>query len=214
MAFLNLLQQYNGAVMAFLTFVYVVATVILVWATYRSVAEIRKTRVEQSQPYVLPCFEDRADGLLMLVVKNYGMSAAYDIRVELPAALVEATGGVFSKEARESLSQGGLVLAPQQSVSFALGGPGEFERLKVLGLVQAPVSCRGPFGRMSEVVSLNFAAFQNALVSKHDVPGVLWKIHRNMEKIEKRVGQLAVATGRLEHLAERVVDRLEGNPEE
>lgn len=182
---LDWLQHYNGAVLAALTCVYVAATIILVRLSQRSVDEIRITRMEQSRPYVMPSFEERADGLLVLVLRNYGMSIAYSIAVQVPQALVKAPSSVFEEDWRIALAKGTLSLAPGQSIMFALGGPAQYSELESLGAVPISTSYRGPNGTYHDSMGVDFGAFKGALVDQQSMAGVLWKIHEDLEDIAK-----------------------------
>lgn len=64
--------------MACLTFIYVVATVVIVYFNKRSIDEMRTAREEEARPYVFAylAFVARERQRCTLVVKNYGKSGA------------------------------------------------------------------------------------------------------------------------------------------
>lgn len=76
MSLINFLNANQGAVMAILTFVYVVATVVIVVFTKGSIEEMKKARIEDNRPYIFAyfAFVPRETKHCYLVLKNYGRS--------------------------------------------------------------------------------------------------------------------------------------------
>lgn len=78
MNFIEFLNTNQGAVTACLTFVYVIATIIIVYFNKRSIDEMKATREEEMRPYVFAylAFVPRESKRSTLVVKNYGKCGA------------------------------------------------------------------------------------------------------------------------------------------
>lgn len=78
MFIIEFLNYNQGAVIACLTFVYVVATLVIVYFNKRSIDEMRATREEEIRPYVFAylAFVPRENQRCTLVLKNYGKCGA------------------------------------------------------------------------------------------------------------------------------------------
>ncbi|MGE5483629.1 MAG: hypothetical protein ACM3X4_01275 [Ignavibacteriales bacterium] len=176
------MDKHEGFILGVLTLLYAVATCLLVRETRRSVEELRQARVEQNRPYVSLSIQDRADGLPVLAVQNRGLTAAVNIRIALPSSIIDATEEVLKEAVVSTLASGALMLAPGQSIMYALCQPGRFEPLKALGTVTVPMEYSGLGGTYRDAVVLDFRAYAPALISQYDVAGVLWKIHEDLKE--------------------------------
>lgn len=115
---ITLVQWMNanqGFVMCVLTFVYVVATFIIVIMNKKSISEMEKTRKEESRPYIIAnLVKDPRDRCFYLRIKNYGRSGAvinnFSVMPELN--LVKDDG--------KSLSLERCLLPPSQSLQFII----------------------------------------------------------------------------------------------
>ena len=67
------MNQNQGFIMCVLTFVYVVATVIIVIMNRKSINEMKTARLEESRPYIIAnLVKDPRDRCFYLKIKNYG----------------------------------------------------------------------------------------------------------------------------------------------
>lgn len=105
----------QGFVMCVLTFVYVIATIIIVIMNKKSISEMEKTRKEESRPYIIAnLVKDPRDRCFYLRIKNYGRSGAVidDFSVTPELNMVKDDG--------KSLSLKKCLLAPSQSLQFII----------------------------------------------------------------------------------------------
>lgn len=124
---INWLNQNAGATSAILTAVYVIATIIIIFYNHKTVKEMRHTRKQEIKPQIVLSFETRRKGLLCLVVKNSGSSAAKNLKIELSNDWIDnlpRKQDVFRK-----LSDASLILVLDQEFVFTLGGPGDFDSI-------------------------------------------------------------------------------------
>ena len=109
---IEFLNNNQGAVMACLTFVYVVATVVIVYFNKRSIDEMRMAREEEARPYVFAylAFVARERQRCTLVIKNYGKSGAritsFSVTPGLNLVHGESDCGFLNE----------MILAPDQSI--------------------------------------------------------------------------------------------------
>ena len=105
----------QGFVMCILTFVYVVATIVIVVMNKKSISEMKKTRKEESRPYIIAnLVKDPRDKCFYLRIKNYGRSGAIinSFRVIPELNLVKQQG--------KGLSLNECLLAPSQAIQFII----------------------------------------------------------------------------------------------
>lgn len=119
------LNNNQGAVIASLTFVYVVATLIIVYFNKRSIDEMRITREEEMRPYIFAylAFVPREGKCLTLVVKNYGKSGAriMSFSIEPEVKLISGKSDCAFME--------GTILAPGQAIRLLIFDPNaEFDK--------------------------------------------------------------------------------------
>lgn len=215
MELVEFLDQHSGAVMAVLTAFYVVATVLIFWANYRAVREMRDARIASLRPRLAVYLDAPDGGLAFLVVENRGASAAYRVRVRFPPdfakRLNEAHGeraerGPFLGERILSLlERGSLVLAPSQRFHYgAFPMPGMYDRYKELGEVEGEVVYDWEFGRGErEPFVLDFRSFEGALVPPSEYRLLKeWK-----HEFEKVARDLHSIEWRFREYVKRLVDR-------
>ena len=78
------INRNQGFVMCILTFVYVLATIVIVYYNKKSINEMIKSREDDSRPYVFANIErDPRDRSFTFKVKNHGKSSAKIIRMEI-----------------------------------------------------------------------------------------------------------------------------------
>jgi hypothetical protein len=94
------LNDNDGAVLALLTFVYVVTTVILVAITragtrvaQKSLEASERFERERSRPYVIANLINRPLGTVQIRVENVGATAAYDIEIHTDPVIRILQGG-------------------------------------------------------------------------------------------------------------------------
>lgn len=83
MEIIDWMDTHQGMVMGVLTFVYVVATILILKANYNSVKEMKKSREEENRPYIIVYFESKSNGPVNLIVKNIGKTLAKDTRIQI-----------------------------------------------------------------------------------------------------------------------------------
>ena len=83
MDLLKWINANQGAIMAILTLIYVVATIFILRANSSSVKEMEKTREEENRPYVVAYLDSNTHGVVKFVLKNIGKTMAFDTRVEV-----------------------------------------------------------------------------------------------------------------------------------
>lgn len=103
----------EGFVMSVLTFVYVLATIIIVIINRISIKEMRKSRQEDNRPYIIAnLVKDPRDKVFYLRIKNYGKMAAviesFDIEPELKLV----------KENNKSVDIKGCLFPPECVIQF------------------------------------------------------------------------------------------------
>lgn len=83
MEIIDWMDTHQGVVMGVLTFVYVVATILILKANYNSVKEMKKSREEENRPYIIVYFESKSNGPVNLIIKNIGKTLAKDTRIQI-----------------------------------------------------------------------------------------------------------------------------------
>lgn len=118
----NLIEWLNnneGASLAILTFVYTVATILILLANRKSVKEMERTREAEYRPYVVVYMDYQPNGAVQLIVKNVGRKMAYSVRISTDKDIQ------FPKE--KPLSESRLMkegipnLPPGHPITFLLG---------------------------------------------------------------------------------------------
>lgn len=105
----------NGTIMAFLTLIYVVATIFILKANKEMVKESIKVREAETRPYVIAYLEERNTGSVFLKIENIGKSIARNIkissniRIEYPNSYSISDSYIFNNP---------FTLAPNQKIDF------------------------------------------------------------------------------------------------
>ena len=115
---INFLNQNSAtifpAIVAFSTFIYVIATIILV-------IETRKMRIAQTEPYIDITYTPRNEWLKLIdiAIKNIGLGPAYDIKFDIMPLTKDEVNIELIEELKEKhfLSSGLDYLSPGQEIS-------------------------------------------------------------------------------------------------
>ena len=111
----NWLNSNQGFVMSVLTFVYVLATIVIVIYNRKSIKEFQKTREEESRPYIFAhLHKDPRDICFYFRIKNYGKTGGKIESIEISPKLKF----VGDKDIGEFLNN--VILAPNQILQFIL----------------------------------------------------------------------------------------------
>ncbi len=116
---INYLNTNQGAVIAALTFVYVIATLVIVYFNKRSIDEMRTAREEEMRPYIFAylAFVPRESKSFTLVIRNYGKSGAritsFNVNPELSLIPGKSSCAFLEK----------TILAPGQSIRLLVWDP-------------------------------------------------------------------------------------------
>lgn len=124
---INWLNKNAGTTSAILTAVYVIATIIIIFYNHKTVNEMKYTRKQEIKPQIVLSFETRRKGLLCLVVKNTGNSAAKNLKIKLSNNWIDSLPR--KQDMFRKLSNASLILVPNQEFVFTLGGPGDFNSI-------------------------------------------------------------------------------------
>jgi len=215
MELVEFLDQHSGAVTVLLTAVYVVATVLIFWANYRAVREMRAARIASLRPRLAVYLDSPDGGLAFLVVENRGTSAAYRVRVCFPPGFGKRLDELQGERAESSpflgerilslLERGSLVLAPGQRFHYgAFPMVGMYDRYKELGEVEGKAVYDWEFGRDEwEPFVLDFRSFEGALLPPSEYRLLKdWK-----HELEKMARDLHGIEWRFREYVGRLVDR-------
>jgi hypothetical protein len=156
-------NQNNGFVMAVLTLVYVVATLVLVGITTRAnriALNAQKLQeqleLQRSRPYVVVDFElvwDRNDlALVYLTVKNLGQTMAQDVAIDIePTPFHEPLiDGIKARKVPFMLTDGIPTIAPRQEFSDNMGFSAELYRTFDKAIFKGRISYNNPLGHLFE----------------------------------------------------------------
>ena len=112
--YIHWLNNNQGFVMCLLTFVYVVATIVIVYYNKKSIKEMIKTREEDNRPYVFANLEkDPRDRFFTLKIKNYGKLSAKINKIEIEPTIDFIHGN-------ESKFLSGTIIAPGQVLPYII----------------------------------------------------------------------------------------------
>lgn len=107
------MNQNQGFIMCVLTFVYVVATVIIVIMNRKSINEMKTARLEESRPYIIAnLVKDPRDRCFYLKIKNYGKTGAIINSFSVLPTLK------LVRDGDKEIKLDGCMLAPNQSIQF------------------------------------------------------------------------------------------------
>ena len=156
-------NQKNGFIMAVLTLVYVVATLVLVGITTRANRIAlngqklqEQLELQRSRPYVVVDFElvwDKSDmALTYLSVKNLGQTMAQDVAIKVePIPFHEPlVNGVKTRKVPFMLTNGIPTIAPGQEFSDGLGFSSEIYRAFDKAIFNGRVTYKNSLGHLFE----------------------------------------------------------------
>lgn len=83
MGIIEYLDQHNGFIMAILTFVYVVFTILIFRANSKSVKEMKVTREDENRPYIVTYIKSQPKGTVELFIENIGKTVARNIEISI-----------------------------------------------------------------------------------------------------------------------------------
>lgn len=108
------LNTNQGFVMCLLTFVYVVATIVIMYYNKKSINEMAKSREEDSRPYVFANLErDPRDRCFTFKVKNHGKSSAKITNIQINPSIE------FIHEKNANFLSG-VIISPGQVIPFLI----------------------------------------------------------------------------------------------
>ncbi len=217
MDWLAFLDSHSGGLLALLTLVYVVATLLIFWSSNRSVDEMRRARLASQRPNIAVYLDSRDGGIAFLVVENKGASPAYHLRLRFPTEFGKKLdelheGGIekspwLSSRLLALLERGSISLAPGQSLFFgAFPIVGQYDRYKQLGAVRGEAFYDWELERgVRSSFVVDFRLFEGSLVK----PGLL----REAMGVRKSLEKLALAVERIERELGPLLNRNEGEKE-
>ena len=176
MGVIDFLDQHSGAVMAVLTLAYVLTTLLIFWANYRAVREMRSARIASVRPNLAVYLDAPDGGIAFLVVENKGLSTAYHVRVRFPKEFGRRLDELRGERSEHSfylgerilslLERGSLVVAPGQKYYYAAFPlRGLYDHYKVLGEVEGEVLYDWELGKNeSSRFFLDFRVFEGGVV--------------------------------------------------
>jgi len=176
MGVIDFLDQHSGAVMAVLTLAYVLTTLLIFWANYRAVREMRAARIASVRPSIAVYLDAPDGGIAFLVIENKGLSTAYRVRIRFPQSFGRRLDELHGERAEQGpylgerilslLERGSLVVAPGQKYYYAAFPlPGQYDRYKALGEVEGEVLYDWELGKdESTRFLLDFRVFEGGMV--------------------------------------------------
>jgi len=75
------LNNNQGFTMIILTFVYIITTILIFVANYFSVKELKRTREDQTRPYVIVYLDVFPSQIVQLIIHNTGKTVAKNVRI-------------------------------------------------------------------------------------------------------------------------------------
>jgi len=121
------------AVLAISTIVYTIASLKLVRTTAKTILEMQTTRRQMENPNVVIDFNTIRNGLHAFIVRNYGIGPALNVKIIFPCELKQSfallNNSINHTNMFESLARGDIMLAPNQTIAYAICGPQEFGEL-------------------------------------------------------------------------------------
>lgn len=149
--------------MAILTFVYVVATIVIVVKNGQVVREMRRAREQQLKPNIVLCFELRRKGLMCFVLRNLGGSVVNKLSVDVSTEFIDSLREEYQTKFR-ALKSVALTIVPNQEVIYVAGGPLDFGRIARVPL-RGTITYKDVFGRTNnEKFNVNVESYRGALL--------------------------------------------------
>jgi|LSQX01.1.fsa_nt_gb hypothetical protein len=184
------LNDNQGAVMAILTLVYVVATIILVCLQRRTLTEIRIDRELREKPDVQLTVRITPAGLIMFALKNYGGSPAKDISVDFSESFVSALPPEV-QERLEKIGTARLYLVPGQEWLFGAMGTGNVDITK-LPVAQATITYRDRWSKEIRTSwEFDFPSHGPILLRSSGIEQLTHELKRGLSEIGKKLERLS-----------------------
>jgi hypothetical protein len=192
---LEFLNQNSGAFAVIFSAVVAIATVVYAILTWRLTLETRKMREAQTEPKVSVIIQPKKEwiGLIDLLIQNIGLGPAYNIKFEVNPD--------FEYEKGKFLSELGLIknglkyLAPSQKLQFFLTSMRENLKEKIKNSFEIKVVYQNSIGKTYEDTYLIDFSLLIGLIQVGEPP--LYKIAKNIEKIQKDIHDLSTGFHRL-----------------
>lgn len=184
------LNMNSGFIMALLTLVYVVATIVLARLQQKTLEEVKKDREEREKPNVHLQVRVQPSGLIMFGLINYGASPAESISVNFSDEFLLALPAK-AKERLEPLKNAELYLAPKQEWLFGAMGIGSL-KVDTLPLATATVKFHDLKGNPYEVLwKFDFSSHGSILLRTTGVDQMTYEMSKGLSKIENTLRNIA-----------------------
>jgi len=192
---LEFLNQNSGAFAVIFSAVVAFATIIYAILTWRLVSETRKMREAQTEPKVSVTIQPREEriNLIDMVIQNIGLGPAYNIEFEVSPDFEYAKGRFLSELG--FMKNGLIYLAPNQKLQFFLTSMIENFEEKTKKPFEIRVTYKNSVGKKyKDVYMIDFS--QLIGLSQLGEPP-LYKIAKNIEKIQKDIHYLSTGVHRM-----------------
>ena len=187
MDIIGALNNNSGSVSAILTFVYVVATILILLMNGQIVKEMRRARDQQLKANIVASFESRRKGLMCFVLRNLGGSGVNGLSVEISPDFINCLNKEQAAKFRK-LKDASLTIVPNQEVIYVAGGPQAFEKLTQARL-KGTISYTDAFGkRRSENFCIEIASYEGALLYGPGLDELTATIDYGLRAIARNVG--------------------------
>lgn len=121
------LNENQGAIMALLTAVYCITTILILWANYRVTEEMRFTREIQFRPFVIPDVEiDSERGTVHFVLRNAGAGIASNVRINIDPPIENPKKPTLNIGSIPLIQRGLKAMVPGKEYRTLIGVFGDF----------------------------------------------------------------------------------------
>ncbi len=180
------LNANSGFVMALLTLVYVVATIVLAGLQRKTLEEVKRDREEREKPNVQLQVRVTPSGLIMFGIANYGTSPARSISIDFSDEFLAALPGQVSKTL-ENLRTASLHLAPKQEWFFGAMGKAQVE-VEALPEARATITFRDHKGEENQVFwEFDFPSHGSILLRTTGIDQLTHELTKSLSKIENEL---------------------------
>jgi hypothetical protein len=189
------LNDNQGAVMAALTAVYVVATIVIVRSSHSSLEEQRKLRAEQFRPFVIADLENDGERhVIFFRVENLGTMTARDVQFTVTPPFTNPKNPGLGLDI-PLVDMGLAALPPSRSLRSMIAVYGDLGEADVRHTVG--VSYKSGDGReFSDEFVLDFAAHMGLKLSPskgtHSIAETLDKLERDVAGIATQLRSLLI----------------------
>lgn len=192
--FLDFLNKNSGAFTILFSFIVASATVVYAILTCKLVTETKKMREVQTEPKFSVIFQPREEWInfIDLVIKNIGLGPAYNIKFKINPDFEYRKGHFLSKL---NFMKGIKYLAPNQKMQFFLTSLVENFEDKIKTPFKIKVTYNNKTGKTyTETFTIDF--FELVGLGQLGEPP-LYKISKNIEKIQQEIHHLSTGFHRL-----------------